>query len=57
MWDGFVPNMVVLSFSHVLNTGMDDGNNLFTSIKEALKDVKKIKYHQGYLTSLNEAIK
>ncbi|XP_047966974.1 beta-glucosidase 6 [Salvia hispanica] len=41
----------------ITENGMDDGNNPFTSVKEALKDVKRIKYHQGYLTSLNEAIK
>lgn len=38
-------------------TGMDDPNNRFTPIKEALKDDKRIKYHNDYLTNLLAAIK
>ncbi|GFQ08592.1 beta-glucosidase 6 [Phtheirospermum japonicum] len=36
---------------------MDDGNSPFTSIKDALKDEKRIKYHNDYLTNLLAAIK
>ncbi|KAK4493432.1 hypothetical protein RD792_011596 [Penstemon davidsonii] len=36
---------------------MDDGNNPLQSIKDALKDQKRIKYHNDYLTNLLAAIK
>lgn len=38
-------------------TGMDDPNNLLTPIKQALKDDKRIRYHNDYLTNLLAAIK
>lgn len=38
-------------------TGMDDPNDPFKPIKEALKDEKRIRYHNGYLTNLLAAIK
>lgn len=37
--------------------GMDDGNSPFTSIKNALKDEKRINYHNDYLQSLLSSIK
>ena len=36
---------------------MDDSNSPFTSIKDALKDSKRIKYHNDYLTNLAASIK
>ncbi|XP_073129735.1 beta-glucosidase 6-like [Henckelia pumila] len=41
----------------ITENGMDDANNPFTSIKDALKDEKRIKYHNDYLTNLLAAIK
>ncbi|XP_038707791.1 beta-glucosidase 40 [Tripterygium wilfordii] len=41
----------------ITENGMDDGNSPFTSIKDALKDEKRIKYHNDYLTNLLAAIK
>ncbi|KAL7091280.1 hypothetical protein ACP275_12G095600 [Erythranthe tilingii] len=41
----------------ITENGMDDGNSPFTSIKDALKDEKRIKYHSDYLTNLLAAIK
>ncbi|KAG7029567.1 Beta-glucosidase 40 [Cucurbita argyrosperma subsp. argyrosperma] len=41
----------------ITENGMDDPNNPFKPIKEALKDEKRIRYHDGYLTSLLAAIK
>ncbi|GER43794.1 beta-glucosidase [Striga asiatica] len=40
----------------ITENGMDDGNSLFKSIKDALKDEKRIKYHNDYLTNLLAAI-
>ena len=37
--------------------GMDDANNPFIPIKDALKDEKRIKYHNDYLQSLLASIK
>ena len=37
--------------------GMDDPNNSLISIKNALKDEKRIKYHNDHLTNLLAAIK
>ncbi|KAF8378817.1 hypothetical protein HHK36_030166 [Tetracentron sinense] len=37
--------------------GMDDPNNPFISIKDALKDEKRIKYHNDYLSNLLASIK
>lgn len=37
--------------------GMDDPNNIFISIDKALKDEKRVKYHNEYLTNLLAAIK
>lgn len=39
------------------DAGMDDGNSPFTSIQDALKDSKRIKYHNGYLNNLAASIK
>lgn len=36
---------------------MDDGNSPFISLKDALKDSKRIKYHNDYLTNLAASIK
>ncbi|KAK6157880.1 hypothetical protein DH2020_012128 [Rehmannia glutinosa] len=41
----------------ITENGMDDGNNPLRSIKNALKDKKRIKYHNDYLTNLLAAIK
>lgn len=40
----------------ITENGMDDGNSPFVSIKDALKDTKRIKYHNDYLTNLLAAI-
>ncbi|KAK3150857.1 hypothetical protein QOZ80_3AG0238660 [Eleusine coracana subsp. coracana] len=42
---------------YITENGMDDGNSPFTSIKDALKDSKRIKYHNDYLTNLAASIK
>ncbi|KAL1327798.1 hypothetical protein AAHE18_13G328600 [Arachis hypogaea] len=42
---------------YITENGMDDGNSPFTSIKDALKDEKRIGYHSGYLSNLQAAIK
>uniref|UniRef100_A0A7N0UDD7 Beta-glucosidase n=1 Tax=Kalanchoe fedtschenkoi TaxID=63787 RepID=A0A7N0UDD7_KALFE len=41
----------------ITENGMDDPNSIFISLKDALKDAKRIKYHNDYLTSLLAAIK
>ncbi|KAI3831303.1 hypothetical protein MKX03_034089 [Papaver bracteatum] len=41
----------------ITENGMDDSNDFFKSIKDALKDEKRIKYHNDYLTSLLASIK
>ncbi|KAK4789952.1 hypothetical protein SAY86_017256 [Trapa natans] len=41
----------------ITENGMDDPNNPFTSIKDAVKDPKRIKYHNDYLINLLAAIK
>lgn len=41
----------------ITENGMDDGNNPFTSLKDALKDEKRIKYHHDYLSNLLASIK
>ncbi|XP_051122318.1 beta-glucosidase 6-like [Andrographis paniculata] len=41
----------------ITENGMDDPNNPLTPIKDALKDEKRIRYHNGYLTNLLAAIK
>ncbi|KAI9124811.1 hypothetical protein K1719_004138 [Acacia pycnantha] len=40
----------------ITENGMDDANNIFISIKDALKDEKRIRYHSGYLSSLLHSI-
>ncbi|XP_028785597.1 beta-glucosidase 40 isoform X1 [Neltuma alba] len=40
----------------ITENGMDDPNRPFTSIKDALKDEKRIRYHSGYLSSLQASI-
>ncbi|EEC74750.1 hypothetical protein OsI_10506 [Oryza sativa Indica Group] len=42
---------------YITENGMDDSNNPFISIKDALKDSKRIKYHNDYLTNLAASIK
>ncbi|XP_062213807.1 beta-glucosidase 6-like [Phragmites australis] len=42
---------------YITENGMDDSNSPFTSIKDALKDSKRIKYHNDYLTNLAASIK
>ncbi|CAL4929768.1 unnamed protein product [Urochloa decumbens] len=42
---------------YITENGMDDGNSPFTSLKDALKDSKRIKYHNDYLTNLAASIK
>ncbi|KAI5678923.1 hypothetical protein M9H77_09873 [Catharanthus roseus] len=41
----------------ITENGMDDPNNIFISIDKALKDEKRVKYHNEYLTNLLAAIK
>ncbi|XP_021867248.2 beta-glucosidase 40 isoform X1 [Spinacia oleracea] len=41
----------------ITENGMDDGNNIFRSVEESLKDEKRIRYYSGYLENLAEAIK
>ncbi|KAJ6312203.1 hypothetical protein OIU76_011993 [Salix suchowensis] len=41
----------------ITENGMDDPNNALTPIKDALKDAKRIKYHEAYLESLLASIK
>ncbi|KAH0467835.1 hypothetical protein IEQ34_002868 [Dendrobium chrysotoxum] len=41
----------------ITENGMDDSNNPFISIKNALKDEKRIRYHSEYLGNLSAAIK
>nr|APR63783.1 hydroxyisourate hydrolase family protein [Populus tomentosa] len=41
----------------ITENGMDDPNNALTPIKDALKDGKRIKYHNDYLTNLLASIK
>ncbi|KAJ4710778.1 Beta-glucosidase [Melia azedarach] len=41
----------------ITENGMDDPNSIFISLKQALKDDKRIKYHNDYLTNLQAAIK
>ncbi|XP_042418449.1 beta-glucosidase 6-like [Zingiber officinale] len=41
----------------ITENGMDDSNNPFTSIEDALKDDKRIKYHNDYLSNLSASIR
>ncbi|XP_047323231.1 beta-glucosidase 40-like [Impatiens glandulifera] len=41
----------------ITENGMDDGNSMFISIKNALNDQKRIRYHEGYLSNLLASIK
>ncbi|KAK3222884.1 hypothetical protein Dsin_009909 [Dipteronia sinensis] len=41
----------------ITENGMDDPNSPFISIKDALKDEKRVKYHHDYLASLLASIK
>ncbi|XP_068655981.1 beta-glucosidase 6 [Aristolochia californica] len=41
----------------ITENGMDDPNNPFISVKDALKDEKRIKYHSGYLSNLLASIR
>ncbi|KAH9299305.1 hypothetical protein KI387_030987, partial [Taxus chinensis] len=43
--------------SSAVTLRMDDPNNIFISLKKALKDKKRIRYHADYLSSLSAAIK
>ncbi|KAF3326270.1 beta-glucosidase 6 isoform X2 [Carex littledalei] len=40
----------------ITENGMDDSNSPFTSIEDALKDDKRIRYHHDYLSNLSAAI-
>ncbi|KAI4988038.1 hypothetical protein ZWY2020_029668 [Hordeum vulgare] len=42
---------------YITEDGMDDSNNPFIALKDALKDTKRIKYHNDYLTNLAASIK
>uniref|UniRef100_A0ACD5VKG1 Uncharacterized protein n=1 Tax=Avena sativa TaxID=4498 RepID=A0ACD5VKG1_AVESA len=42
---------------YITENGMDDSNNPLVPLKQALKDTKRIKYHNDYLTNLAAAIK
>lgn len=54
MWRHALSLYSSMTFS---GAGMDDGNSPFTSIKDALKDSKRVKYHNDYLTNLAASIK
>ncbi|KAL6843234.1 hypothetical protein ACP4OV_026947 [Aristida adscensionis] len=41
---------------YITENGMDDSNSPFISLKNALKDDKRIKYHNDYLTNLAASI-
>ncbi|OIV93213.1 hypothetical protein TanjilG_27392 [Lupinus angustifolius] len=41
----------------ITENGMDDPNSPFTSVKDALKDEKRIRYLNGYLSALLDSIK
>ncbi|KAK3035918.1 hypothetical protein RJ639_031341 [Escallonia herrerae] len=41
----------------ITENGMDDANNPIISLKDALKDEKRIKYHHDYLSNLLASIK
>ncbi|KAJ3702795.1 hypothetical protein LUZ61_006500 [Rhynchospora tenuis] len=41
----------------ITENGMDDANSIFISIKDALKDNKRIRYHHDYLANLSAAIR
>ncbi|CAM8884350.1 unnamed protein product [Rhodiola kirilowii] len=41
----------------ITENGMDDPNNPLIPLKDALKDEKRIRYHNDYLTNLLAAIK
>jgi len=56
-WEITWHSVLTSSCSSVADAGMDDGNSPFTSIKDALKDSKRIKYHNDYLTNLAASIK
>ncbi|XP_074281037.1 beta-glucosidase 40-like isoform X1 [Silene latifolia] len=40
----------------ITENGMDNGHSIFTSLKDALNDEKRIRYYTGYLQNLAEAI-
>ncbi|EMS66297.1 Beta-glucosidase 6 [Triticum urartu] len=42
---------------YITENGMDDSNSPFIALKDALKDTKRIKYHNDYLTNLAASIK
>ncbi|KAK7362435.1 hypothetical protein VNO77_04547 [Canavalia gladiata] len=41
----------------ITENGMDDPNSPFISLKDALKDEKRIRYYSGYLSNLSASIK
>ncbi|KAL6659120.1 hypothetical protein ACP70R_003160 [Stipagrostis hirtigluma subsp. patula] len=41
---------------YITENGMDDSNSPFISLENALKDAKRIKYHNDYLTNLAASI-
>lgn len=42
---------------YITENGMDDSNSPFISLKKALKDRKRIKYHNDYMTNLADSIR
>lgn len=46
-----------ISRKYLVFAGMDDLNNPFLSLKKALKDDKRINYHNDYLSNLSAAIR
>lgn len=48
---------ICFEFIVMVFAGMDDANSPFISIKDALKDNKRVKYHNDYLESLLASIK
>uniref|UniRef100_R7W3T9 Beta-glucosidase 6 n=1 Tax=Aegilops tauschii TaxID=37682 RepID=R7W3T9_AEGTA len=42
---------------YITENGMDDSSSPFIALKDALKDTKRIKYHNDYLTNLAASIK
>ncbi|TVU30720.1 hypothetical protein EJB05_22355 [Eragrostis curvula] len=49
-------HLIFLSTNFLFGSGMDDANSPFISRKKALKDDKRIKYHNDYLENLAAAI-
>jgi hypothetical protein len=50
-------HLIFKSMIFLLGLGMDDANSPFISLKNALKDDKRIKYHNDYLEKLAAPIR